>query len=348
MKTRIGYACLNTYLRKRGVFCSRTAREATIKERGIKYASELFHRNLEDMLRVLQWNEDHGIRLFRMSSEMVPHMSNPTFIAKKHRGNPRKLAYNFAPHMKLMRQIGEFARKHGHRLTFHPGQFVVVGAQSDDVFIRSSRELYMHARIMDIMGLDLNSIIIIHGGGVYCDKMGTMTRWSQNFARLPFEVKRRLVLENDETCYSTVDVLQLSRMLPAFPGCGRTYRIPIIFDIFHYHCYDLTIARKNRDIEKCRERDAECDSPNMRSQPPIRDLLPAIIASWGRRCVKMHLSEQGRSKVVGKHSYLVKSIPSWAVGFGRTYGRPLDIMIEAKGKERAVIALKKKYGSRIQ
>ncbi len=335
---RLGYACINSELRKENIFSSRTAREATIKQKGIQHAVDLFGKNLDDTLKILQWNEEHGIRFFRISSNIAPHLSNPTFINKSDRNNVKKLAYDINVHADKLKAIGDYAKKYKHRITFHPGQFVVIGSPNPDVVTRSSRELYMHALILDTMGVDYNSIMVVHGGGVYCDKMGTISRWARNFHKLPIEVKRRLVLENDETCYNTEDVLLLSEKLPEFPGCGKKYRIPIVFDIFHYHCYDETIKRRSANKQKCLKADlkqSHCAAP--KKQKPISYCLPKILQSWGGRRPKMHLSEQAPDSVLGKHSDYVKKIPKWAADL------EIDIMIEAKAKELTVIALCEKY-----
>ena len=50
---RLGYACINTQLRKRHIFSSRTTREGTIKENGISFAKELCAKNLDDTLTLL-------------------------------------------------------------------------------------------------------------------------------------------------------------------------------------------------------------------------------------------------------------------------------------------------------
>ena len=48
------------------------------------------------------------------------------------------------------------------------------------------------------MNLDKNSVIVIHGGGVYGDKMVTIERWCKQFYDLPQNVQQRLVIENCE------------------------------------------------------------------------------------------------------------------------------------------------------
>jgi len=331
-KIRLGYACLNSYMRKKSIFSSRTARQDTITEKGIKYAEELFALNLKDTLEVLKWNERNGIRFFRLSSEMAPHAANPYFIPKSKRSDVTNLAYDFKQFKPLLKAIGDYAKLHGHRLTFHPGQYSLLSSSNPAIVTNSSRDFYMHAHILDLMGLDYNSVIITHGGGVYGDKPKAMKTWVKNFQQLPLTVKKRLVLENDETCYSIDDVLYISKSLNKFPGCGSVYKIPIVFDIFHYYCYNITIIRKRNE-----------GFTEILDQKPMPKLFPEIIKSWGKRRIKMHLSEQRRGHMFGKHSYYIKDIPSLLLKFRSKYNRKFDLMIEAKGKERAVMKLKKKY-----
>ncbi len=316
-KIRLGYACLHTGLRKKDIFCSRTARSETIRNYGIEYAIELFSKNLDDLLIILETNEKSGIRFYRISSEIAPHLSNPEFIPKASRSNPKILAYEFSSLIRRkLKLVGDYAKAHGHRLTFHPAQFVVLGSPNPATVLNSSRELYMHAKILDYMGLDSDSIIIVHGGGAYGDKPAAIDRWVQTFAALPLNVKHRLVVENDEYSYSTTDVLEISRRLYEFPGCGQTYKIPIVFDIFHYQCMN-----------------------SHTKQPPIKSFMPQVVDSWKGRTIKMHISEQGRGPL-GKHAGMVHSIPKWMLSFPQN----LDIMVEAKNKEVATRYLMKKYG----
>ena len=52
---------------------------------------------------------------------------------------------------------------------------------------------------MQRMGLDQDSVIIIHMGGVYGDKEAALQRFRVNYTeKLSEDIKRRLVLENDE------------------------------------------------------------------------------------------------------------------------------------------------------
>ena len=79
------------------------------------------------------------------------------------------------------------------------------------------------------MGLGVNSVMVVHGGGVYGDKEATKKRWAEQYNRLPQNVRNRLVLENCERCFSIVDCLDVSKM------CG----VPVVFDTHHFACYKL-------------------------------------------------------------------------------------------------------------
>ena len=75
METQLGYACINTQLRKSGIFTSRTMVKKTFNTKGIQYASELALQNAKDLVEIIKWNHANGIKLFRMSSGIFPWMS---------------------------------------------------------------------------------------------------------------------------------------------------------------------------------------------------------------------------------------------------------------------------------
>ena len=117
-KIQLGLCCLNTELRsqKPPIFASRKMIIRTIAELGIDRLKEKIIQNLKDILTMIDWNETHGIRVFRLSSEMFPHKSNS-----------KVENYDFDFAKDLLSEIGFKARSLRHRLTFHPGQYNVVG-----------------------------------------------------------------------------------------------------------------------------------------------------------------------------------------------------------------------------
>ena len=72
----LGYACINEELKaplKEGhriirdkITTNRSMILRTFNERGLSYVSELALKNCLDLEKIIQWNEDHEIKFFRM------------------------------------------------------------------------------------------------------------------------------------------------------------------------------------------------------------------------------------------------------------------------------------------
>lgn len=302
---QLGLCCLNTVLRsqKPPVFASRKMIIRTVKEKGIDTLKQKILQNLRDILTMMDWNEQHGIKVFRLSSELFPHKSNP-----------RVEDYTFDFALDLLKQIGEKSKKYNQRLTFHPGQYNVVGSPDEKSFNQTICDLKYHADVLDHMGLGVNSVMVVHGGGVYGDKEATKKRWAEQYNKLPQNVKNRLVLENCERCFSIIDCLDVSKV------CG----VPVVFDTHHFACYKLLHP------------DERFEDAGMY----IQDILD----TWQRRGVKpkFHVSEQGSGRC-GHHSDYIEKIPSYLLEIPDKYGVEIDIMIEAKKKEQAIFKLYSKY-----
>ena len=96
---QLGLCCLNTILRAKKpfpVFASRTMIIRTVKEKGIEQLKAKITQNLKDILTMMDWNEENGIKLFRLSSGLFPHKSNPKV---------EDYTFDFA--IDLLKQIGE-------------------------------------------------------------------------------------------------------------------------------------------------------------------------------------------------------------------------------------------------
>lgn len=310
-RIQLGLCCINATLRaaKPPVFMSRTmGLKHLLQPGGLDVLKARVRQNLADVLTMLEWNRVHNIRVMRLSSDLFPHMSNPKL--------PRSVrdAYTYEFARDLLEDIGRFARAHSMRLTFHPGQFNVIGTPRADVFETTCAELEYHATVLDMMGCDKHSVMVIHGGGVYGDKAATMRRWERNFHKLPANVQRRLVLENCEKSFSVVDCLALSELVD----------IPVVFDTHHHECY-----RQSHPGE------------------PLADgahYMALVLDTWARRGIKpkFHVSEQGSGKL-GHHSDFIEQLPPYLVDIPRLHNVDIDIMVEAKAKEQAVLRLMAAY-----
>ena len=67
----LGYACINMSLGKK-VTTNRTMIKRTFLEKGLDYVSDCVIQNVADLEKIIDWNEQNGIKMYRMSSDMMP------------------------------------------------------------------------------------------------------------------------------------------------------------------------------------------------------------------------------------------------------------------------------------
>jgi UV DNA damage endonuclease len=204
---RIGYPCINRTL---DCSASSTFRLKSYSEARLKTSIK---NNIDCLKKILEFNLEHKLFFFRISSDLVPFASHPInkFIWQKH------FQYEFE-------DIGEFIVKNRMRISMHPDQFTLINSIKDEIFERSKQELIYHAEILDLMKLNTSAKIQIHVGGAYGDKKASIERFATRFNRLPDSVIRRLVIENDDKLYDLNDCLKISEEI----------QIPVLFDIFHH------------------------------------------------------------------------------------------------------------------
>ena len=168
--------------------------------------------------------------------------------------------------------------------------------------------------MLNHMGMGKNSVMVVHGGGLYGDKEATKKRWCKNYKRLPQKVRDRLVLENCERAFSIKDCIEVSKIV----------NVPVVFDTHHFECYKM--LHPDEKFE-----DASY-------------YIPDILASWKRRGIKpkFHVSEQGSGRT-GHHSDYIEVMPKYLLEIPEKYGVWVDVMIEAKKKELAIFKLYEKY-----
>ena len=206
---KIGYACIPLTTN------ARTNRRLMLKNFSEKMFLEVLEQNLIDLRRILENNEKFNIKLFRISSDIVPLGSHNINEIPWHKHFINEL-----------NEIGKFIKKCGMRVSMHPGQYTVLNAEKEEIVEKAIKDLEYHARVLDSLGVDGSNKIIIHIGGGYGDKKAAMNRFIENFKRLSPSVKNRLVIENDDKIFNIDDVFFVSREI----------NIPVIFDNLHHQC----------------------------------------------------------------------------------------------------------------
>jgi len=206
---KIGYPCINETLP-----CSSatTFRLASYSEERLIQAVT---NNLACLQQILEFNVQHGLLFFRMSSDLVPFGSHPVNT------------FNWQDYFKpTFAAIGQYIKQNNMRISMHPDQFVVLNSPTEHIVQNSFSELAYQCAIMDLMELDKSAKLQIHAGGVYGDKPNAIRRFADAVQVLPDNIRARLVVENDDRSYSLQDCLEIH---------ART-NIPILFDNFHHEC----------------------------------------------------------------------------------------------------------------
>jgi UV DNA damage endonuclease len=299
---RIGYACISLPMREQGIFCSRTLTLKTLTERGKALAIERAAANVADLDRIVRYNEAHGLRFFRITSNLFPHWHN------EKAGELGEYDIDFAA--ARLRETGDYAKTHKHRITAHPGQYCQLGTPHADVLERTVRDLANHAETFQRMGLEPadGACMILHAGGKYGDKQATLERWRTNYNALPAEIKKYIVLENDDYHYHAMDLL---------PTCEQL-GVPLCADYFHHQCY----GAEHFDIY-------------------TPDITSRIVATWRGTTPKCHISQQRPGARKGTHDDYVDEIPAQLLAICREHN--IDVMAECKAKDLCALRLYHKY-----
>lgn len=215
---RFGYACINMHLAEQGISTNKSMVYKTFLDKGLKECSRLASLNLEALQKVLEWNVENDIQLYRMTSQLFPWATDYNYEDLP----------NWSELSERLAIAGKYARDHGMRLSFHPGPYNNLGSPDPEVVVNSLNDLEKHAQIMDFMGMPQSpeAKINIHLGGAYGDKESAKKRFVLNFKRCSQALKTRFTLENDdrESLYSVKDLYEI------YEQTG----VPIVFDGHHW------------------------------------------------------------------------------------------------------------------
>ena len=193
----------------------------------------------------------------------------------------------------------ELARTRDVRLSFHTDQFVVLNSTREDVVRSSLEELEYQAGMAEMVGADT---VVLHGGSVAGGVAPAVERLERGIALLSDRARRVIALENDDHRFSPTDLL---------PLCRRT-GVPLVYDVHHHRCHGDGLS-----VETATDRAA---------------------ATWDGREPWTHISSPREGWGAGNprpHADYIDSrdFPeAWR-------GRRMTVDVEAKAKERAVVAL---------
>jgi UV DNA damage endonuclease len=221
----LGYCCIplgcnEGKKKKEQILVNRSMVKKTFDTKGLPYVSELIILNLIDTLKVIDWNLQNDIYIYRMSSDSFPWMSEYMFSDLP----------DFDTIKNLLQQIGDKSKENGIRLSYHPGPYNILASERQDVIYRAVAELDQHATLMDLMGLDQTTYypINIHVGTTKPTTFQAAKKFCQSFQLLSDSCKKRLTIENDDSP-NQFSVKMLYDWIYTEIG------IPIVFDQHHFN-----------------------------------------------------------------------------------------------------------------
>jgi len=172
--------------------------------------------NLENTLRILKYNVGNQIKLYRLTSKLVPLATHPISNGWDYVGDLKD----------SFKAIGDFVKENGLRISAHPDHFTLLNSPKEDVYLASLKDLEYHEKVYEAMGLDNTAKLVLHTGGLYKDKVMSVQRFTDNYQKLPDSLKSRITLENDDKVYTAEDVLSICQKL----------NIPMVLDVHHDRC----------------------------------------------------------------------------------------------------------------
>jgi UV DNA damage endonuclease len=196
---------------------------------------------------------------------------------------------------------GALARAYDVRLSLHPDQFVVLNSEREPVVESAVQELEHQAMIAEMIGAD---VIVLHAGGAAGGVEPALERLERGLPRLSARARERLALENDDRSFTPRSLL---------PLCQRA-GVPLVYDVHHHRCLPDGLS--------------------------IEEATELAVGTWQGREPYAHLSSpKGGWTATNVRAHADYIDPMDFPDLWRS--RTMTIDVEAKAKERAVLAIKR-------
>ncbi len=261
------------------------------------------------------------VRMYRMSSSLVPYGSHPEL--PQFHGQVEECAERLAA-------LGARVRAAGIRLSFHPGQYVVLNSERAEVRELAAADLALQASVLDAMGLDEEAVVVLHVGGAAGGVAAGIERFERGLERLAERARARLVIENDDRVYALGDLLPLA----------RRSSLRIVWDLHHHHCHDPQRIPDGEALRLALATWPEGVTPKIHVSSP-RTAVEERARKVGRRVERSLVLPPLRA-----HADLIDPIAFEAFLRGPAAGLRFDVMLEAKAKDVALLRLREQLLAR--
>lgn len=294
MKVRLGYACLSKAMNNITTSSTITYTNYINKNYTVNKLLDVTKSNLDALKELLIYNVKNNIHFYRLTSKLVPLATHD------------KVSFDYIkPLDNKYKEIGNIINDSNMWVDTHPDQYAVLNSVDKKIIKNTFEILQYHYKVLKALEIN-NPIIILHVGSSACGKKASITRFINNFNKLPEHIQKCITVENDDKIYNIKDVLNLCTKL----------NIPMVLDYHHYIC--------NNDEEK------------------IEDYIKEIMNTWKNINPKFHFSSP-KSKLKKEfrshHDYINSDDFIKFINILKPYNKDVDIMLEAKAKDDAISRL---------
>jgi UV DNA damage endonuclease len=270
---------------------------------------------------ILDYCDDHGIRMYRMATGLAPYASHPDLT--RFRAQPQEAAEELG-------RVGARARHLGIRLSTHPGQYTVLNSEDERIQRLAVEELEVQAELLDGMGLGSEAVVVLRVGGMAGGVQAAADRFVRGFELLSDAARARLVVENDDRAFALRDVLAVSERI------GR----PVVWDILHHHCHDPDDVPDREALELA----LATWPPGVR--PKVHYSTPKTAVEERKRKVGRRVERTLVLPQLRAHADLIDPIAFEHFVTETARDLQFDVMLEAKAKDLALLRLREQLATR--
>ena len=258
------------------------------------------------------------IRVYRLAGSVVPYGTHPDLPELDYRRQIEECADR-------LEQLGERARELGLRLSTHPGQYTRINAPDPGLAAKSALDLEQDALLFEALGLGPEAVSVVHVGAQYGDQQAALDRWARAYEALSERARSRVVVENDERWFGLDDVLELHR---------RT-GVRVVFDSHHHRCNP---GREHRDVGSALAAAAATWPDGVRAKIHVSSARTELRIQKRRRAGSRRAEQVLVAPLLDQHGDFATP---WDVAEVLDAADvPVDVVIEAKAKDLAVLWLR--------
>jgi UV DNA damage endonuclease len=271
--------------------------------------------SLERLEAIFNYLEQIDVRMYRMTSNLVPYGSHPDL--PQFHNQIEECAEGLA-------RLGRRATEADLRLSSHPGQYVVLNSEKAEVQAAAVRELEIQAELLDAIGLGPEAVIVLHVGGAAGGCQAGIERFLAGFELLGERARARLVIENDDVSFGLGSVLGLASQTGS----------RVVWDALHHRCLNPDGIPPQEALALA------LDTWRDGTVPKIHYSSPRTAVEERKRKVGRRVERQIVLPPLRAHADLIDPI-----GFERfisdlPFEREFDVMLEAKAKDLALLRLR--------